>query len=88
MELTYVGIVTVVNKKTKAKGFENTKIGDEVKLSWGLGGCYKGAPYVDCYLNGEYVGKKNADTVSKLFKDIHWSNGKVTPPNFNLEEVL
>jgi hypothetical protein len=81
MELTYTGIVTKVNKKTAAKGFKTVNVGDEVKLVWDLGGTYNKVPNVDCYLNGEYVDTKNADTVRKLFKS-NWEG-----PNFTLEEV-
>lgn len=93
MKLTYTGIVTKVNKKTAAKGFKHTQVGDEIKLAWNLGGGYHGAPCVDCYLNGDYVDTKNADTVKYLFKigKPKW-NGEShkyepQPPNFTLEEV-
>lgn len=82
MELTYIGIVTKVNKKTAAKGFKVVKVGDEVKLAWDLDGGYHGAPYVVCYINGKFADTKNADTVWKLFKGKHGGE-----PNFTLEEV-
>ena len=81
MNLTYTGIITKVNKKTAAKGFKHAQVGDEVRLEWNLGGKYNKVPNVDCYLNGNYVDTKNADTVRKIFKD-NWSG-----PNFTLEEV-
>jgi len=82
MNLTYTGIVTKVNKKTAAKGFKHTQVGDEIRLTWNLGGGYHGAPYVDCYLNGLLMDRKNADTVVNLFRG--W---KDQLPNFTLEEV-
>ncbi|MDK7480973.1 hypothetical protein OWP19_23690 [Bacillus cereus] len=89
MKLRTTVIITEVVKKTKAKGFENIKVGDKVTLTWGLGGHYKGAPYVDCYVNGEYVDSKNADTLYKLFNGYRsWQKGSyVDVINFKYEEV-
>ena len=81
MELTIHLEVTAINKKTQAKGLKAVKVGDKVTLAWGLGGHYKGAPYVDVYLNGEYADHKNADTVYKLFKGY---NKEL--PNFTTKE--
>ncbi|MGX5581910.1 hypothetical protein [Bacillus cereus] len=81
MNLTYTGIITKVNKKTTTKGFKSAKVGDEVKLVWNLKGHCRKVPEVDCYLNGEYVDRKIADIVRKLFNS-NWDE-----PNFTLEEV-
>lgn len=59
--------VTAVNKKTKAKGFENLQVGDTVSFTWSLNGSYGGAPYVACFVNGNHVDTKNALTVKQLF---------------------
>lgn len=76
MKLKTTITITEIIKKTKAKGFEIIKIGDKVTFEWGLGGHYKGAPYVDCYVNGKFVDSKNADTICKLFKGYRsWQNG-------------
>ncbi|HDR8003370.1 hypothetical protein ACS2BX_25780 [Bacillus cereus group sp. BceL300] len=79
MQLRTTVVITEVVKKTKAKGFENIKVGDKVTLTWGLGGGYHGAPYVGCYVNGTWVDSKNADTICKLFT--------YNEANFKYEEV-
>lgn len=67
MKLSGAFKVTAVNKKTKAKGFENLQVGDTVSFTWSMNGSYGGAPYVACFVNGNHVDTKNALTVKQLF---------------------
>lgn len=67
MKLSNSFRVTNVNKKTKALGFENLKVGDVVSFTYNVNGSYGSAPYIACSVNGKPVDTKNALTIKRLF---------------------
>ncbi|QDH49820.1 hypothetical protein BEYONPHE_133 [Bacillus phage Beyonphe] len=69
VKLTGKFIVVEVLKKTSAKGFKDVKVDDVLYFEWDLDGHYKGAPYVDCYVRGEFVDSKNGMTVKTLLHE-------------------
>jgi len=76
VKLTGKFIVVEVLKKTSAKGFKDVKVDDVLYFEWELNGHYKGAPYVSCFVRGEYVDYKNGMMVKTLLSE-----------NFRVEET-
>ncbi|AGY46632.1 hypothetical protein BigBertha_124 [Bacillus phage BigBertha] len=69
VKLTGKFVVVEVLKKTSAKGFKNVKVDDVLYFEWDLDGHYKGAPYVDCYVVGEFVDRKSGMIVKTLLHE-------------------
>ncbi|MBJ8023717.1 hypothetical protein [Bacillus cereus] len=77
--------IAAVNKKTKAKGFEDLQVGDTVSFTWNLNGSYKGAPSVACFVNGNHVDTKNALTVKQLFT-YNYANFEIEPTGVTISQ--
>ena len=63
-------LVVEVLKKTSAKGFKDVKEDDVLYFEWELNGMYGSkAPYVSCFVRGEYVDYKNGVMVKQLLTE-------------------
>lgn len=65
MELHGKYKVIEIKKKTQARFFRELKVGDTFELSYSLNGMYKyQAPYIEIFVDGEYVHRNNASQLS------------------------